>query len=246
MARSELFLKSFSALENHLRSRTNCDRTVPFYQVVEKAANRLPAVRRLQDDLKEFADLRNAIVHERTDGHPIAEPNDRAVRDIRRLESLLLAPSKVIPAFQVAVESVEASKPISDAVTTMRRRRFSQLPVIDAGRFLGLLTANTVARWLGSEAKDEIVSLTETPVRDVLEHTEDPDHFLFLGREATLFDVLDRFDAFEAKGKRLDAALVTHTGNPNETLLGIITVWDVPKILKVLGLGRRSGRGTAA
>jgi len=246
MSRSESFLKSFAAIEKHLRSRTNCDRTVPFYQVVERAAERLPPVRRLRDDLKEFADLRNAIVHERTDGHTIAEPNDVAVREIQRIESLLLAPPKVVPMFQGIVESVEASKPIADAVTKMRRGKFSQLPVTDAGQFLGLLTSNTVARWLGGEAKEEIVSLADTSVRDVLRHTEDPDHFVFLARESTLFEVLEHFDGFEARGKRLDALLVTHAGKRSETLLGIITLWDTPKILKLVGPGAGSSMGTAA
>jgi hypothetical protein len=95
-------------------------------------------------------------------------------------------------------------------------------------------------------AKEEIVSLADTSVRDVLRHTEDPNHFVFLSREATLFNVLEHFDDFEARGKRLDALLVTHAGKPNETLLGIITLWDTPKILKRVGPGAGPSRGPAA
>src|SRR4051812_42816091 len=51
---------------------------------------RTPAYGTSDTDLKEFADLRNAIVHERRGGHSIAEPHEKTVR---RLEEIPTRPA---------------------------------------------------------------------------------------------------------------------------------------------------------
>ena len=53
---------------------------------------------------------------------------------------------------------------------------------------------------------------------------------------ATLFDVLARFEDFAPRGKNLNAILMTHNGRPNEVLLGILTLYDLPKVLDTPGL----------
>ncbi len=234
MSQSELFIKAFANLESWLRQSTNAERAVPFYQVVERAAECLPSVRRFRDDLKEFADLRNAIIHERTDGHPIAEPNTRAVEDIQRLETLLTSPPMVVSHFRRKVVTAEETWSLSRAVKLMEARRFSQLPVTRAARFVALLTANTVTRWLGAKAAEDIVSINDATVAQVLMHTEDSENYVFIGRTASLFDALAKFGDFEERGKPLDAVLVTHSGSASDSLLGIITIYDVPKMFALL------------
>jgi hypothetical protein len=96
----------------------------------------------------------------------------------------------------------------------MFEQSFSQMPVYDGAIFVGLLTANTVARWLGASVAEDIFSLSETPVSDVLGYTEDKDNFSFLRRDSTLFEVLEKFQTFEREGKRLEAILITQNGKP--------------------------------
>ena len=88
-----------------------------------------------------------------------------------------------------------------------------------------------MTRWLSARASEEVLDLREASVKDALAHTEDPENHQFLKRDATVFDALASFDAFEARGKRLDALLITHSGKPTEALLGIVTVYDVPQLL---------------
>lgn len=71
----ERFMNAFTAIEKYLRKYKTSDKThESFYGLVEKAKKKDAIVRQYELDLKELADLRNAITHERTDGHPIAEP----------------------------------------------------------------------------------------------------------------------------------------------------------------------------
>jgi len=239
MLNSERFLAAVNLIERYLRHITKKGTDTRFYTLVEAASKSAPAVRRFRDDLKEFADLRNAIIHERTDGHVIAEPNDLAVEKIENIASLLRNPSKVMPLFQTKVYKLLVSDPIAKAVRAMFDQSFSQIPIYDGPKFIGLLATNTVARWLGACVTDDIFSLTETPITHVLNYTEDEDNFSFLSRRATLFEVLERFQNYERKSKRLEAILITQNGKPDEALLGIITVWDLPKINEALKYARR-------
>jgi CBS domain-containing protein len=240
MTNSDKFLQTFSVLESWLRKQTSATRSASFYELVERVAGADQAVRRYKDDLKEFADLRNAIVHERTDGHVIAEPNERAVTDFDRIRKALLNPPTVIPKFQLTVRSRDVNESVGTAVTDMSAGAFSQLPVLSSGRVIGLLTTETVVRWLASELCNDLVSLQETTIDKVLPHVEDRDHYCFLPRTATLLHALSRFEDFASRGKDLDAILISHDGKPEQQLLGILTVYDLPSILESLGLRRVS------
>src|SRR5919201_3927910 len=92
---SAKFLDAIAAIETLLRKMSGAGRLVGFYQLVDSAAQRSPSVRRHKDDLKEYADLRNAIVHERSGGRAIAEPHERVVSELRRLAVALANPPRV-------------------------------------------------------------------------------------------------------------------------------------------------------
>jgi hypothetical protein len=76
MDRTQQFLNRFNELEQFLRDTTNSKREVPFGGLIGRASSKNASVRRYERDLREFADLRNAIVHEHPRGHVIAEITD--------------------------------------------------------------------------------------------------------------------------------------------------------------------------
>ena len=53
--------------------------------------------------MKEYGDLRNAIVHDRADGKVIAEPNDDVVVQIEKIAALLLEPRRLYRFFRKKV-----------------------------------------------------------------------------------------------------------------------------------------------
>jgi CBS domain-containing protein len=227
---SERFLDAFRIIERHLRDSTNRGKGEGFYTLVDLAARSDSAVRHYREDLKEFADLRNAIIHERGGGRVIAEPNAWAMERIEGIASILTDPPKVIPLFQFPVYTLTPRDSLAEAVSVMLVRSFSQIPIYDSDTFQALLTANTITRWLGAQIEEDIFSLAETRTEDVLRFTEDEKHCTFLGRKATLFDALDCFQSSAATGTDLEAILITHSGAQDQKALGIITIWDLPKI----------------
>ena len=140
-------------------------------------------------------------------------------------------PVRVYPFFKTDVFSVRLEDSIGKAIKIMYENSFSQLPIFKDQKFYDLLTNNTISRWLGACADDDLFSLDDTEVSQVLEYTENPDNYFFLNSNAHLSEAMEKFQYFETLGKRLDAILITENGSPVEPLLGIITSSDISKIL---------------
>ncbi|MGH2690053.1 MAG: hypothetical protein ACRDKW_14790 [Actinomycetota bacterium] len=101
---------------------------------------------------------------------------------------------------------------------------------------MGLLTAETIARWLAAKLADGVGLVEEATVLEVLGHTEDPaNHCVFLPRTATAFDALHAFEGHAAKGWSLDALVVTNGGHRNELPLALVTTSDIPTLLGAIG-----------
>ncbi len=234
MKNSERFLNAFVAIEDFLRNELNANNYVTFYQLIDKAALSNSAVRSYKDDLKEYADLRNAIVHERSGGNIIAEPNHYVVDRIESIVTVLEKPPKVIPEFQTKVTTIKDSDSIAKALKLILKQSFSQVPVLKGSKFVALLTANTITRWLGANVAEDVFSLSETTVAKALTFAEHEKNYSFIRRNTTMFEALELFRKSEEHGISLDALLITQNGKSTEKIIGIITVSDLPTIFQAL------------
>jgi hypothetical protein len=150
-SRADRFLAAFNQVEQLLRDRISADRHLRFYELVDRAARSDATVAAFAIDLKEFADLRNAIVHERGSGKPIANPYPETVAAIEATCELIRTPPRVSDVIRVdRVETCEPRTLVLDAASVMRTGDFSQLPVIIDGKVAALLTAETVMRFIAS------------------------------------------------------------------------------------------------
>ncbi|MCO8123960.1 hypothetical protein NHH03_19605 [Stieleria sp. TO1_6] len=240
VSNSNQFLDTFAEVENWLRRHLSVSNDITFSKMVTHASGSNRVIRRYADDLREYAELRNAIVHDRSGGRVIAEPHLTAVRDFQQIAANLTNPPKLIPKFQLHVKTREISDSVGAAVSDMRAGAFSQIPVTRDGSVHAVLTAETVARWLASELKNEIVSLKETAIERVLLHTEESDHYCYLSHDQTMFDAIDAFEHYASAGKSLDAILISHGGQQKNKLLGIVTLFDLPQLLNEIGLKKIS------
>ncbi len=235
--RSDRFLDAFSDVEHHLRSLVSADGYQSFYDRVRTASETDAAVRRFATDLKEYADLRNAIVHERSDGHAIADPYEETVQKLERIASLLTSPPSLLSVAHRPVTSLSSTEPVGRAASLMKENEFSQLPIYDDRIFVGLLTASTVVWWLSDALASGVGLIEELPIGDVLRYTEDPEHHvMFCGSESTVYEALELFDRGLKSGRPVDALLVTDSGRRDQQPLGIVTVFDLPSLYEAAGL----------
>lgn len=224
------FVDAFHAIEKDLRRRVNAGPEVHFSKLVDLTAPRDALVARHQVDLKEWADLRNAIVHEKTRRH-IARPFAGTVREIERVAELLRKPPLLRQVLgRQRVQVAESTDRVGEALKVMYDHRFSQMPVYGEDKLIGLLTAETFARFVAANSYNSALPDLATPIWRVLPHEEDPVHYEVVSRSSTTTETLALFDAYEAEGKYLDAIIVTRTGRRTERPTGIVTVFDVPKL----------------
>lgn len=227
---SERFIAAFNRIENALKEMLDTHEYIPFTRSVDLVSKTNSTVRRYRYDLFEYADLRNAIVHERVDpAYVIAEPHDATVERIEKIEKDILEPEKVIPRFSRDVVTFEANDPLTKVLKVIDEKTISQFPVYDGKSFIGLITANGITNWLAHHIKDELV-LLDTTLEEILTYEENKQNYLFIDRNKSLFEAEELFQQSISKGKPVDALLITHSGSQKESLLGIITPWDIIEI----------------
>lgn len=229
MVNSDRFLASFNKIEKLLKRLYAQDHYIPFQRLVDLMSKNNAVVRRFRDDLKELAELRNAIVHERTDPvHTIAEPHDSTVSHILRIEQLIAEPPRVIPLFARPVKGFDLTDSITEVLRVIKLERFSQFPIYENGRFRGLLSDKGIAFWLAQQLDSKALVFSDIPIHNVLASQKNRENYEFIDRNTTLYEVQDIFDRRAISRKpRLDALLITHNGDPDQALLGIVTPWDL-------------------
>ena len=92
---SEIFIELFSEIEQKLKTICNDEFHSTFSDLLRKARGINAVVNQYASDLKEFSQLRNAIVHTRRENFVIAEPHNDVIKEIRHIHSLLHNPPRV-------------------------------------------------------------------------------------------------------------------------------------------------------
>lgn len=223
---SEKFLTAFTKIEKQLKSRLNNRRDIGFSRSVKMLQHSNAIIRRYRDDLLSFAELRNAIVHNKIDmAYAIAEPHDSIVERIERIEKELTHPTLVGSVFSKKVFTFQESDPLEDMLMMFREKDLSKFPIYEKDMFKGLLTQKGIAKWLAMN-EDDPQLFKQTLIKEVLPF-EGEVNYKFIASKASIYRAVELFREQVGKGKRLEALLITKTGMPKEKLMGIITAWDI-------------------
>src|SRR5262245_54507275 len=87
------FEGAYNKIDAHLRKKVGQPRTASFSSIVIEAAHKDPTVRKNKDDLLEYGDLRNAIVHDRGKSPVLlADPRESVVIKIEEIWKSLSQP----------------------------------------------------------------------------------------------------------------------------------------------------------
>lgn len=87
------------------------------------------------------------------------------------------------------VRSVHSGEPVSVALEYVRQFDFSQLPVYESGEYVGILTTNTIARWIAQQIVDGGVH-RDVAISEVMEFREPRDCALLVDRTLTAADAI--------------------------------------------------------
>lgn len=230
-ALSSQFLSAFNDIEDWMRHELDAKEEDEFAALLRRLERTDSQVRRYAAELKRLARLRNLIAHTHSRDKPLAVPTSSSVERAEAIASLLRSPPLLLTLAAKPVEQCSPADPLGSCVKKMHDGLFSQLPVYEGDCYCGLLTAETIARWLANFfVGDGTGIVDEQTVAEVIRHQEDGDNVRFLPRQATVATGLAAFDEFLNSGKRLEAILISNSGRPTESLLGIVTIHDIPKL----------------
>lgn len=207
---AERFLNAFSEIEEKLARqqgrRETPDDWVPFSELLTDSDALL---QRQKDLLRQYAKLRNAIVHgKRLRGKPIADPRDDVVRSIEKIRDDLLRPPLLVNALpdKGRPQVFELDDSIGAFLSLVVEKDFSQAPVWD-GQGYRLITTNAVARYLAPSLIEHEIVETAT-IGKVLEFAETGDRLETLTRSATVLEAINLFSGEASTKVEPPAALL--------------------------------------
>ena len=229
--RGERFLAAFTLIEQTLRRKWGeASGRESMRRMVDVLSKTDPPVRRFKDDLEEFSELRNAIVHERISPEfLIAVPLAPTVERIEAIAKAISEPPLVYPRFAAKVARFNPQDTMAHVFDVMRKTDYTQFPVYDGGKYVGLLTDGAIARWVARFASELGTQLLRVTVSTVLGFEKNVNRAKFLSQRATIYEAEEIFRNGPGRDSRwrVSAILITDSGHPSEEPLGIITPSDM-------------------
>lgn len=232
MKNSDKFLSLYNKLDNHLRALEKSENYVSFSSIVNRLSKKRREVHQFKKQLFEYNDLRNAIVHERIDNRVIAEPNDFAVEEFEKIYKRITSPEMITRVCNHDVKRLQIDDMLVDALMLMQANDFSQIPIYDGKVFHDMLNTESITAWMKSSISDDLISLKETSVRDILSYKTNYKKTVFKSRKMNVYEVMAIYKKNVYEPKQIDAIIITHSGKKDEKPLTIITDFDIPLILE--------------
>lgn len=230
----EHFLDLFSDVEGALKEKLalQSDDRTSVSALINDYEARNPFWRDSANLLRHFKAIRNVLTHQRCTvfGYPLAVTM-HSIEALREIKAHLIQSEPVSARYRRKVLTVSASDSLAHVLALSYDNGFSQFPVVDDGRFGGLVTENEIARWLGHRVKlnSAEVNLQNVSVRSVLKE-KDPAMkgipiFRFISSGTPVEEVMGRFSLETT----LEVVLLTRDGDKHTPIEGIITQWDAAR-----------------
>jgi hypothetical protein len=226
--RAEEFIQLFNRVENFLSQLVRPEKFKPFSQLVDAASALSAAVRASSGDLKQFAKLRNAIVHDADyPPHVVAVPSQEALLRFKGIAQDVMEPKALIPTFATQVHCFSPTDNLPNVLRFMRKEDFSQVIIRASDGRLTMLTVEGITRWLADDVEGNQNSADKVTLDSVLA-LEPPGCFITMGPDKTIFDAADAFtNSVHHQATRLYAIAITESGGESDEPIGFVTPWDL-------------------
>jgi hypothetical protein len=185
-------------------------------------------VRANSGDLKQFANLRNAIVHDAGyPSHIVAVPSQEALLKFKGIAQDVLEPNPLIPTFATQVRCFSPGDKLPGVLRFMRKHDFSQVIIRDSDGRLSMVTVEGITKWLADDVQGNQNSANKVTLDRVLA-LEPPGCFIIMGPDKTIFDAADAFtNSIHREATRLYAIAITEHGGASDDPIGFVTPWDL-------------------
>lgn len=224
---SERFEAAFNRVHKALKQSAKKARTDKFYKLIEIQKNH-SLIRLYEDDLYQFAKLRNAIVHEKIDlDYYIAEPHLETVERIERIAEHFEKPKSALSIAATPVFYFYEDGKLSDVLAIINKFSHSQFPIYNRKEeYSWLLTSADIVKWMAEHFTEETIQLKKVQIKELF-NKKSKHQITFVSKDTSIFDLEDLFEEYRSKDEKLEGIIVTEKGKPTEKPKGIITAWDL-------------------
>lgn len=236
MTRAEEYRIEFNKLETMLKKRANARSEDSVSSVVSSLVNihKDRVVRQFERDIRQFIELRNAIIHQSTN-RAIAEPYEETVVSLRKLVVNIEQPKTAWDIATTELIKVSLEDSLSQVVGQMAEMHITSLPIVEDKKVVGFVSESTIVKIVDKAFEHGGTLIDEAKIKDVAydkPYGDASDIYSYVTRKVTVYEIEDMFNDAIKQGKRLLAILVSDKGDASATPLGIITAWDLHKIDK--------------
>jgi len=231
---AQRFITAYNTIDYSLRTIYDFKRSMSFSDVVRRSVVLNSIVRKYEEDLIDFGRLRNAIIHNGNAKYIIAEPHDDVVAKIERLADLIAEPPRAMDRIgNKEVITISADMKVGAAIELIYRTGYSNLPVYENEKLLGILNGRKLINVIGKRIGDGVnlqEFMSNTLARDVVQEMGDDYYFMLADEHITIDEAMNHFE----NNRKLLIILITKDGKENGKPLKIISSADIIDMKKIL------------
>lgn len=226
-SKSKRFIDAFVHIEMILKKQLN-KHSDGFTHMIHQAANSNSIIKHYLLDLIEYAQLRNAIIHNRSENNElIAEPHIDVVERIELIYQELKDPKTIVDLNLNSAFTSHPDESASELARIQEEKNFSIVPIYENDKYVGIVHSKLYQSAYAQDAND-------LSVRELLKFHKDKNRVIFMAKTSELREIVRvYFDLYE-KGKGITGIIISENGFMNEPALALITPADLAKIFELL------------
>lgn len=229
------FLQAFNELESVIQHRLKVDsknNLGALLRIASQSHDQL--ITSHYEELDFLRNFRNILVHEgiQAEGE-IATPSDYLIQQVETMTTIVREAKKVKDLFRSKVISFNLDDNLHDVLRAVNQYGYTKFPVFANQRLVGVITDNGITKFMASRLQEDLISIKSVHLESILAVDKRKDSFMVVNEETSIYDIDDIFTQKIKEGKSSFILLMSrdeHVDQP-EDITGIITPWDMPKII---------------
>lgn len=231
----ERFISEFNKLHSALKEKAG--KSSDFFTLL-KMLESDPIVHRYKDELHVIRKLRNLLIHEKKNVHyDIAEPSEVIIQQMSHIRQQILQPATAGDFFSREVFSFNMEDSLERLLYFVNQKYLYQFPIFDEEGLAGVLSHNGITNWLAHDFTKNSIDFSQVTIKDIVGNEDSYYHYEVIPSDKSLFDVEAMFSSNLFVGRSQYVLLIADVEEIKEwkDLKGIITPWDLPELMALLG-----------
>ncbi len=233
MNRVDEFIQIYNDLDREMKKKLRLDNRISHVKALDILSKKSDLISRNLDVLKQYARLRNCIVHDTVSGveEPIAVPLQEVVD---RYKSILKRFQNPLTVYDICTHRskllvTSPNSLVIDVIQGIESTLISRVPIIENENVIGVFDGNVLMYYLARTKKWSISS--HTVMNELKEFTsldyQRKEQFDFIQKTLNVYDAEKYFKKRNKDNHKLVGLFITSDGTSQGRLLGLLTEWDL-------------------